>query len=374
MNRFSRYIFRQLLTGIILVSAGLVAIIWLTQSIRFIESIINQGSSAGTFILITILLLPNFLTIVLPIALFTVILFVYSKLNADRELIILRAAGVGHMRLAAPALILALLVTFVSYSLSLYLTPRSYQQFRELQWDVRHSLANIVLKEGTFNTVSNKLTVYFRERSTDNELRGIFVHETRPDDEPVIYIAERGALVESETGPRVLMFDGVVQQVDKIDPGRTRTTSFDQYPLDISFAGIKPANRYREARERGTRELLTLRPESVGNPRDYGKFVVEGHQRITGPLTGLVFSLVALFSLLSGDFARQGQARRITVAVCIVVALQVANLGLGNVIAKNVALVPLLYASVALPLIVGFLALWFMPYLRLPGRPVTATS
>ena len=335
MTKISRYIFRQLLIGMIVVSAGLVAIIWLTQSIRFIESIISQGSSAGKFMLITLLLLPNFLTIVLPVALFTVILFVYSKLNADRELIILRAAGIGHMRIAGPALAMAVLVTILGYALSLYLTPRSYQEFRNLQWDVRHSLANIVLKEGTFNTVTSKVTVYFRERTSDNELRGIFVHEIHPDDEPVIYIADRGALVEAPTGPRVMMFNGVVQQVDSTDPSKSRTTSFDQYPLDISFAGGKPANRYREARERGTLELLTLRPETVGNPRDYGKFVVEGHQRLTGPLPSLVFSLVALFFLLYGDFARQGQSKRIAAAVCIVVALQVAILGLGNIIAKN---------------------------------------
>ena len=371
MNKVSWYIFRQLTTGMILMSVGLAGIIWLTQAVGRLDAIVNKASSAKTFIYFTLLLIPNFLTIVLPIALFTVVIFVYSRMNADRELVVLSAAGLSPYNIAKPALLLGVIVTGIAYALTLQLTPRSYQQFRNLQWDIRYNIVNVVLKEGVFNTISDNVTVYFRERSSDNELNGIFVHETRKDDEPVVYIADRGAVVQSPTGPRVLMFDGVVQQVDRADPAKTRTTSFDQYPLDIKRSDSKPTIRYREARERGTMELLTLQIESLGNPRDFGKFIVEGHQRITAPLTGLVFVLIGLVSLFYGDYSRRGQSRRVIVAVVLVVGMQLGNIGLANLIAKDVDLVPLLYANVGIPLIAGFLALVFLPRIRFgPRMPV----
>ena len=60
MNSYTKYVLRQLLTGMLLVSAGLTCIIWLSQSLRFVEMIVNRGLSAGTFVYMTMLLLPNF--------------------------------------------------------------------------------------------------------------------------------------------------------------------------------------------------------------------------------------------------------------------------------------------------------------------------
>ncbi len=64
MTAFDRYVFRQLLAGLILVTAGLTCVIWLSQSLRFVEMIVNRGLTAGTFVYLTGLLLPNFLSII----------------------------------------------------------------------------------------------------------------------------------------------------------------------------------------------------------------------------------------------------------------------------------------------------------------------
>ena len=96
MNSYTQYVLRQLFAGMLLVTAGLTCIIWLSQSLRFVEMIVNRGLNAGTFVYMTMLLLPNFLTVILPIALFTVIVFTYSKMVTDRELVVMRAAGVGQ--------------------------------------------------------------------------------------------------------------------------------------------------------------------------------------------------------------------------------------------------------------------------------------
>ena len=65
MNGFTRYVLRQLFVGMVLVTIGLTCIIWLSQSLRFVEMIVNQGVTASTFIYLTMLMLPNFLTVIL---------------------------------------------------------------------------------------------------------------------------------------------------------------------------------------------------------------------------------------------------------------------------------------------------------------------
>ena len=99
MNGFTKYVLRQLFVGMILVTSGLTCIIWLSQSLRFIEMIVNRGLTAGMFVYLTMLLLPNLLVIVLPIALFTVVVFTYSKLITDRELVVICRSSAWASRL-----------------------------------------------------------------------------------------------------------------------------------------------------------------------------------------------------------------------------------------------------------------------------------
>ncbi|MBN8908686.1 MAG: LptF/LptG family permease, partial [Rhodospirillales bacterium] len=61
ITRLDRYVFRQLLLAVIAVTAGLTALIWLTQSLRFVELVVNHGLSFGVFLKLTGLLIPSFI-------------------------------------------------------------------------------------------------------------------------------------------------------------------------------------------------------------------------------------------------------------------------------------------------------------------------
>jgi len=367
MNGLTRYVLKQLTVGMIFVTIGLTFVIWLTQSLRFIELIVNRGLTAGVFAYMTILLLPNFLSLILPIALFTVVVFIYSKLISDRELLIMRGAGLNQLALAKPALILAMIVVFIGYALNFYLLPESYRKFRELQWNIRNNYSHILLQEGTFNTVAKDITVYIRKRTSDGQLHGIMVNDQRNKAAPVTLIAERGALVEGKGSNRVVMFKGSRQSLDP----KTKQMSilyFDRYVFNMG--GGKPVKdvRYREAREKSMSELFNLDKKNM-NPNDVGKFTIEAHKRITSPIMALGFTLVALAFLISGGFSRRAQNRRNIAAVTVVVVLQGVALGLQNSAARELALIPLMYVNVILTVVLGF---YFT--LRTPKRKPTPTT
>ena len=52
-TQLDRYIFRQLLVALIAVTSALVALIWLTQSLRFVELVVNRGLSLMVFLELT---------------------------------------------------------------------------------------------------------------------------------------------------------------------------------------------------------------------------------------------------------------------------------------------------------------------------------
>jgi len=367
MQAISRYIFRQALGATVAITLGLTFAVWLTQSLRQIDFIVNRGLPATTFFSFVVLLLPSFIGIVLPIAAFCSVLFVYHKLVMDSELVVMRAAGLSQFQLAAPALRLALLATLAVYSISLYFLPLSYRAFKDLQYRLRSDFSTVLLQEGAFNTISDGITVYVRDRGPKGELLGILVHDTRNPGEPVTMMAERGTLVHSEDGPRVVMVKGNRQQRDGAK-GQVSLLYFDRYTIELTQLQETVHTRWREPKERFLSELFT-----EGNQRGdivyRSQLVAEGHQRLVMPLYSLAFVLVGLAALLAGEFNRRGQTRRVLLAILIIALLEMQALALHDVAARYGQAIPAMYAGVAVPILVSLYVL-----LRAPRRTARRTA
>lgn len=366
MTGITRYVLRQLTVGMIFVSAALACVLWLTQSLRFVEMIVTKGISTLTFLGLTMLLMPTFLVVIIPISLFAVVLFTYNKLNADRELVVMRAAGLSHWMLAQPGLVLGVAATLAGWLLSLWLIPLSVGTFRDMQWGIRNDLTNVLLQEGAFNKFGEGLTIYVRARNADGELLGILVHDKRNKDKPVTLMAERGALINTPTGPRVLMLNGNRQQLPH-GTGQLSLLYFDSYTVDMATATGGDQARTRDARERSLWELITASEAELGTG-DYRRFKVELHQRFTSPLYALGFAVVALAVLLTAGFDRRGQTVTILKAIGAMIAMQAMALGSNNLATANLAFVPIMYMVALAPIAGGCWMLIRPPYRKRRGK------
>ena len=232
MGHLNRYIFKQLLWWTLVIAISLTCIVWLTQSLRFVDMIVNRGLSATNFLTFTMLLLPTFLSLIGPIALFAAAIFTYNRMVNDSEVVVMRASGMAPIRIGRPALALAFLIMILGYFNSLYLLPTTYREFKDMQREFRSEFSTLLLQEGIFNPVAAGITVFVRERSKRGELYGIIIHDERETDTPVTMMAERGAIVSSDKGPRVLMVNGNRQEVQS-DDGRLSLLYFDRYTFDL---------------------------------------------------------------------------------------------------------------------------------------------
>src|SRR6201984_3931501 len=214
MKRLDRYILRQCFGVMIFVTAALSAAIWLAQSLRLIDLIVNRGLSIEVFLYLALLILPRFLDIVLPIGVFIAVLFTFNRLTAESELVVMRSAGVSHLALAKPVLILAGIAFLILMSLSAYFLPASNRAFKDMQFEIRNRFVSSLLQEGTFTTISDKLTIYIRSRDERGEVTGLLISDSRDPQKPVTILAERGVFVDSPTGARICLVNGNSQQYE----------------------------------------------------------------------------------------------------------------------------------------------------------------
>ena len=328
MGQLHRYMFRQLVWWTVVVSASLTCIVWLTQSLRFVEMIVNTGLSVTTFVTFTLLLLPSFLSLIGPISVFSAVMFTYTKMQNDSEIVILRASGMSPFEIGRPALLLASLVMMLGYLNSIYLMPASFREFKDLQREFRSELSSLFLQEGVFNPVVDGITVFIRERSESGQLFGIIIHDERIPEKPVTMMAEQGAIVTSSKGPRVLMVNGNRQEVRE-DDGRLSLLYFDRYTFDLSALNKTEVDLWREPRERFLNELF-FSSDQAAKIYNYRELRMEGIFRLSSPVLFLTFTAIGLALLLGGDFNRRGQFLRILISVLCVTAVQVGVLSMKN--------------------------------------------
>lgn len=353
-KRLDRYIFRQLLLALIAVTSGLTALIWLTQSLRFVELVVNHGLSLGVFIRLTGLLVPSFIAVILPITTYVVIQFVYYRLAGDRELTVMRASGLSPFALARPAIAVALVATLACYALNLWLVPASLASFRQFQWEIRNRIAAFLVQEGVFTQISDGLTVYVRSREPDGTLRGILVNDERNKNEPSTVLAQQGRLLEGPTGPRVLLINGSREEIDP-KTGRLNVLTFRENVIDLSDSVHQDSPHLLDISEASIHDLL--HPPGGIAKTDRPRWAAEAFKRLASPLTALSYAGVALLFSLTGTFRRQGGFLRPIVSISTVVLLVALGLAVDNMAARHNALIPLIWVHAVLP---GLICFWLL--------------
>jgi lipopolysaccharide export system permease protein len=356
MTSLDRYILRQSLSMMLFVTAALTAAVWLAQSLRLVDLIVNRGLSIEMFLYLAVLILPRFLDVVLPIGAFIAVLFVFNRLTSESELVVMRAAGIGPLELARPVFMLAGIAFLILLSFSAYFLPAGNRAFKDLQFEIRNRFVSALLQEGTFTTISDKLTIYIAGRDAQGQVTGLLINDDRNPQQPVTLLAERGAFVDDGQGSRIIMVNGSRQRYDRAS-GKLSLLTFDRYTLDLSMLQGAPEARWRDAEERYLPDLFWPPAHLDAATRD--SFLVEGHQRIVVPLSVLSFAMIPLACLLPGEFNRRGQLRRVLLAIGLAVVFQALDLAVRNLASRQVAAIPLMYLIDLLPLALGFGILLF---------------
>jgi len=279
----------------------LTLIIWLTQSLKSIDVVINHGASLGDLIMLVSLLLPDILMILLPISLFLASLIVLNRLITDHEILVMNTVGLSPFQISRPFILMASLVSATLFSISLYFLPISFHQFKNLQFSFNNQYKAALIQEGEFINFS-KVTLYVQDKDLDGEVRGVFIFDNRNPDFPVTFTAASGQIMEGEHGPRILLFDGTRQAKDQRTTGMTFLT-FQEYIHEFKQPEKMTHDRIKKPSECFIWELFNpdLAPDQI---EMIHRMRVEGHQRIITPLLPIIFILIGLTFILHTPHTR----------------------------------------------------------------------
>lgn len=357
MKILNVYIFKQIFIGFLLVCFSLLAMLWLTQSLRFVEMVTRQGLPVYLFAEMTSLLMPRIFNILSPVAAFVTVLFVYNRLIADRELVVMQSAGISPWQNSKAAVFLGILMALFNVFVMNWGIPWSESKFRDLEWRVKNNLTQMVFREGEFTSLKNGITVFIDKHEDDGSVSGIFVSDESKPNLKVTLTAEKGRIIQTEKGPRILFINGVRQEMNTKDY-KFSTLSFSRYSAE--FNNIESRKKKDQTvREKSVFELLQSGRDNTLDDHTQRKNIVEGNRRVLYPLYNLLFALLACVGLLVGNFNRRGQTKIIMVEVLSMIIILGGDLAFTNLAGRSLMVLPLLYLNCLLPLFICFYLLFF---------------
>ncbi|MGH6736977.1 MAG: LPS export ABC transporter permease LptF [Methyloceanibacter sp.] len=346
MSLFSRYMFRQVTNAFLVIVLTLTSVVWLATALKELDLITSQGQGFWLFMQMTALTLPSLVALIAPNAVLMAVLYTLDRMNGDSESIVMTAAGAPVWRLAAPLIGLAAIVSVLILLANVFLNPACMRALRGFITQVRADLISQVLQPGRFSSPEAGLTFHIRDRSPAGELLGLLVHDERDTKQVMSYLAERGRIFSNDEGSYLVMFEGYVHRFDGEDKDKAvQIVAFDQNMLDLTeFSPKGDAGKELRPRERPIGALISPDPNDKLAISNYGQLRSELHDRLVTPLYPLVFVFVAIALMGHARTTRESRWGQILAAFAIAVALRVAGLTAGNLVALSAWAVVLVYA------------------------------
>ncbi|KJU87590.1 putative permease YjgP/YjgQ [Candidatus Magnetobacterium bavaricum] len=267
------------------------------------------GASTLDFLEIIMYVQPQLSLLTLPMSFMTAVLFTYGRLNADSEIVILRAVGMSFRQIARPVLILGCVCFALAGYTSFVLSPASSKTFRTRLIQIIATKSPMAIEQGVFYTMIKDVVVLVKEKRSDNLLRDIFIYDKRNSKNSWVIFAKEGHIKSYDD-----MSVGFALKKGEIFLHAAQTLTritFDTYNMTVS---LTPQVNFSVS-ELTPSELLQRAKDGQGEERL--QFYIEFHRRCTLPLMVLVLSILS--PSLANVLGKGGRLAGLSIATTIFV-------------------------------------------------------
>ena len=355
----SSYILKRLCASIGVLATILVVLLWLTQSLKFIEVIVNHNVSLQGYFSLIVYLLPDMFVKVAPVCTLIGALLAYGKLTLDNELQVMQALGKSPWQILHPGMVLAGFLTLSLLFLNIFTIPNAYRAFRTQEFQLRNQFSSSIVGDGSFNVIKS-LTIFVEKRRSAKEFEGVFIHDNGEHSEkkakkPYTIFAKEGILKKINNQYVLVLHNGTRQEKDNNDTVQSfefdeLVYNFDSFTTIVNTRNLKPY-------EKDIRELFQVNNENSENSKLQMRMAAEGHQRILLPFLCLINMLMVALTMVVNRPSRRLRRKRIIYLILAGVIFQWLILNLLQLQLRFHFSAFIAYCLVITSLIMAFIAL-----------------
>ncbi len=257
LTRFDRYLARLIIVPLVgsLVIAAMLLV--LDRMLRLFDFVMNEGGPVDVVWRMLGNLLPEYLSLGIPIGVMMGVLLAFRNIALSSELDALRAVGISYFRLLRVPFMFATFFAIINFGIVGWLQPVSRYSYENLRYELRSGALGASIKVGEFASLGKGMTLRVEE-SKDNgrDLRGLFVRADGKGGQSIAVTATSGTFLSTDD-PEVILLrlkNGTLVQ----SPGGDavpRVLSFAQHDLPVNLPNMA------SFRKRGDGNLEATLPE-----------------------------------------------------------------------------------------------------------------
>jgi lipopolysaccharide export system permease protein len=323
------YIFRQVAKPLIIALTVALLVLLIERMLQLINVVLGAHGTLTVVLQILAYLVPQYLSLALPISLMIGVMFAFGRLSRDGETGALLAAGVGLSRQARPVLALASIIALFSVVVHGYMKPYGRYAYQALVFVVTDATIQAFVRTGVFSRLGD--TTFLVEGLSDDGARfkRVFVYEDKTGNEAAVIAAQNGSLLRTEIGtpPTLSLSDGIrlMTSAPVGDEGDEKDSAelgadvlqFDQLRTQLG-SGVAQTFRPRgkDEREMTVDELWDRRHDPPPGVRS-SDLIAEFHGRIVRVLSILVLPFLGI--ALATKTGRRDRMQGLAVGIILLV-------------------------------------------------------
>jgi lipopolysaccharide export system permease protein len=242
-------------------------------------------------------LMPEYLSLGIPIGLLLGILLAFRRLATSSELDIFRAVGMSYFRLLRVPFMLAIALAAVNFAIVGFIQPSSRYLYEELRFELRSGAFGAKVRVGEFNNVGKNLTVRIDEsRNNGNALSGLFVFAESNSGQTIAVTAEQGQFLRTDDPDTILLrLEKGTLVHDAPSYESPRVLSFTSHDIPIPLPKIESfRTRGGKDREYLVTELIQIGLNAEKPELDRNRAWANFHFRLVEVAMMLLLPLLAL--------------------------------------------------------------------------------
>ncbi|MFP4015628.1 MAG: LptF/LptG family permease [Halanaerobiales bacterium] len=296
MKIIYKYITVELITPLLFGAAAFTGIFVGTDLLfDLIDYYNTYGVRLLTLAQLFFLNLPAIVVITLPMATLLGTIMAFGRLSGDSEITALRAGGISIYRLVLPALLIGLLMTFITIGVNEYVVPRANYLNNQIVWDLKNmeqkpmSQNNLLLpsKDRQGRPDFFLFTSYFDGQT--GKMNDVIFQDFE-NGEPVLLIEAEEAVWREDGG--WVFRNGRIMHLKAGEriPGAT----FTEYTKSsLSYEPAQVAKLNKDIEDLNFMELRERIELQARQGKNVNEELVNLHQRLSIPFANFIFALLA---------------------------------------------------------------------------------
>ena len=229
INKINFYIFGQIIKSCLLIFFIFISIAWLLQITRLFTLTNLIQIDVVNIINLSLFLIPNLLSVILPFIIIFGILLCFIKLNNDREIIAIFTLGLQLKPIKYSLFFFSIIIAIIYIFLNFYISPKVYEIYKIKEFELRNTIDFNKMISTNFIKINKNTTLDFKKKN--NSFKDVFINFI--DTEENIIFAKEGDIINENNRFIFQLSNGFKLSINE-DVNQIEKLEFKNYVLELS--------------------------------------------------------------------------------------------------------------------------------------------